>query len=84
LGLVRPRVRRVLVGDRVIALCEEHFKLLHLADVQSVEQVRALFMENVGMRSLVSRRAPLDRRAFPPRPEGRRRDVGRRRTDRTT
>jgi hypothetical protein len=46
-----------------------------------VEGVTLLFREEAGNRSLVSRRAPLDRRQFPMRPEGRRRTSGRRATD---
>ncbi len=40
--------------------------------------------ETDGRRSLVTRRSPVDRRVFPPRPEGRRLAVGRRTIDRDT
>jgi hypothetical protein len=41
-----------------------------------------VFREGEGKRSLLERRQDLDRRAFPVRPEGRRRNGGRRSTDR--
>ena len=78
-----PPPRRVLVEDRVVALCDEHAEAMARAGCQSLDELRELFPEPYGDRSLVPRRAPLDRRVFPPRPEGRRHDDGRRRVDET-
>jgi len=73
--------RRVLIEDRLLTLCDEHAAEVQLGRVSSVEDLRALFSERLGNRSLVMRRAPLDRRVFPPRPEGRRNSDGRRGRD---
>jgi len=75
------RVRRVLVGDRIVALCAAHSDQLRRSGAGDVEGMRELFTEPGGKRSLIGRRSPLDRRVFPPRPEGRRRGGGRRHDD---
>lgn len=75
------RVRRVLVGDRIVALCAAHSEQLRHSGTSDVEGMRRVFTEPDGQRSLVGRRSPLDRRVFPPRPEGRRRGEGRRHDD---
>jgi len=75
------RLRRVLVGERIIALCELHFAQTGELDASSVEELRAGLVEEGGRRSLLARRSPLNRRVFPARPEGRRRSSGRRATD---
>jgi hypothetical protein len=80
-GEPAPRLRRVLVGERILALCVEHANLVRERDIDSVEELRAHVREVDGKRSLIPRRSPLDRRVFPARPEGRRRDSGRRATD---
>lgn len=80
-GRGRPKLRRVLIETRVVALCEQHAGAVDQAGVVTLAELGALFPEISGNRSLVSRRAPLDRRVFPPRPEGRRRNQGRRSTD---
>src|SRR5687768_13662566 len=80
-GATRKRVRRMLVQDRVIALCDPHADRVRASGADTVEAVRALFVEKTGKRSLLARRSPLDRRIFPPRPEGRRRSDGRREAD---
>ncbi len=77
----RSRIRRVLVDDRIVALCDEHAAEFQLSGAGTLEQLRALFPESDGRRSKVERRAPLDRRVFPPRPEGRRMGDGRRADD---
>jgi len=76
-----PPLRRVLIEDRIIALCDEHAAAMARAGCQTLDELRALFPEPYGNRSLVPRRAPLERRVFPPRPEGRRRSDGRRQAD---
>ncbi|MCC6213342.1 MAG: hypothetical protein IT376_00605 [Polyangiaceae bacterium] len=77
----RSRARRLVLDGRIVALCEAHWVEARAAGVATVAGLRALFPEPVGARSLVPRRAPLDRRIFPPRPEGRRRADGRRSSD---
>jgi hypothetical protein len=62
----------VLIGDRIVALCADHADQVQGARAASVEELRALFREPSGSRSLLPRRSPLDRRVFPARPEGRR------------
>jgi hypothetical protein len=75
------RSRRVLVGDRSVALCRAHALVLEGLPLADTGELRAVFRETGGRRSLVGRREALDRRAFPPRPEGRRRGGGRRSSD---
>jgi hypothetical protein len=72
------RLQRFLVEGRVLALCAEHAHAFREERPETIEAVALLFREEQGKRSLVSRRAPLDRRQFPMRPEGRRRSGGRR------
>jgi hypothetical protein len=68
----------MLVEDRLVRMCEEHAARFRLSGAGTLASLRALFPEPDGRRSLLERRAPLDRRAFPARPEGRRRGGGRR------
>lgn len=75
------RVRRILVEERVVALCDEHAAQFRLSGEETIAGLRALFPEEGGKRSRVPRRAALDRRVFPPRPEGRRRGGDRRSSD---
>jgi hypothetical protein len=79
---VARRLRRVLIEDRLVCLCELHAVLFQASGRSSLADLRALFVEPEGRRSLVARRAPLDRRVFPARPEGRRSNDGRRTRDR--
>ena len=79
----RPKLRRVLVEDRVIALCTAHAEQVKQAAPATLSALREAFTERRGQRSLLERRAPLDRRAFPARPEGRRASSGRRAGDRS-
>jgi hypothetical protein len=83
-GEQRPKpakLRRVLVEDRVIALCEVHADKVRAQAPASIAELRTTFHEQRGKRSLLGRRAPADRRAFPARPEGRRASAGRRAGD---
>jgi hypothetical protein len=77
----KQRLVRLVVYERIIALCEHHAALAK--EARTVEDLRGAFSEaSGGRRSLVDRRSPLDRRLFPPRPEGRRaRPAGRRKKD---
>src|SRR5690242_9823680 len=77
------KLRRVLVEDRVVALCGAHAEQLKQLAPETLNELRAAFKEQQGQRSLLPRRAPLDRRAFPARPEGRRASSGRRASDRS-
>lgn len=76
------KLRRVLVEDRVIALCAAHAQKVKEQAPATVAALREAFSERRGQRSLLERRAALDRRAFPARPEGRRASSGRRASDR--
>jgi hypothetical protein len=88
------KISRLVVEDRPIPLCREHAAVVAAARPASFEALRTLFvgatidieaMIRTGLmverRSPISRRASDDRRAFPPRPEGRRRGFGRRASD---
>lgn len=75
------RLQRFLVEARVVTLCAEHAHAFREQSPDTLEAVTQLFREDAGQRSLISRRAPLDRRQFPMRPEGRRRSGGRRASD---
>ena len=76
------KIKRLLVEDRVVSLCEIHAAHYRASGNMTLRELSALFREEAGRRSLLLRRAPLDRRVFPARPEGRRHNGGRRRTDR--
>jgi len=75
------RPRNLLIGNRIVFLCDTHADLVLQKALTSVAEVRSALCEAEGQRSLLDRRSPLDRRAFPPRPEGRRRAQGRRSSD---
>ena len=75
------RIRNLLVEGRLVLLCDMHAEQVHGAGLENVNQIRNLLTEPVGLRSLMDRRSPLDRRIFPPRPEGRRHTMARRTTD---
>jgi hypothetical protein len=77
----------VIVGGRAISLCRLHAAAVALAMPKTFDDLRALFagvvLDAGGVRlderrSPIFRRASDDRRAFPPRPEGRRSSTGRR------
>lgn len=75
------RLQRFLVEDRVVALCAEHATAFREHRPDTIEQIAKLFREKQGRRALLSRRAPIERRQFPMRPEGRRHNAGRRAGD---
>jgi hypothetical protein len=81
LGRGRTKGKCVLVGERLVTLCPAHERVLSSLPIASVDELRTLFRESTGRRSLVERRQELDRRVFPARPEGRRRTSGRRDRD---
>lgn len=96
-GPERPaatRISRLVMEGRPVALCRDHAAVVAAARPATFEDLRTLFIGAtidveamirnglmVERRSPVARRASEDRRAFPPRPEGRRRGFGRRATD---
>ncbi len=80
-GQAVDSVERFDFGTRLIALCKAHAGRAKRAAARTPEALRELFVEGEGRRALLSRRAPEERRLFPPRPEGRRCDDGRRGND---
>lgn len=75
------KLQRFLVETRVLALCAEHAATYREQRPETLTGVAQLFREESGKRSLLARRAPIERRQFPMRPEGRRHNGGRRSTD---
>lgn len=88
------RISRLVVEGRPLLLCRDHAAEVAAARPATFEEMRALFVGasiDVGSmiasglmverRSPIPRRSAEDRRAFPPRPEGRRHGFGRRATD---
>jgi hypothetical protein len=75
------RLSRFLVQNRVVALCPEHADTFRAHRPETLDGMAELFREENGKRSLLTRRAPVERRQFPMRPEGRRRNGGRRSSD---
>jgi hypothetical protein len=88
------RASRLVMEGRPILLCRAHAATVAAARPANFEELRALFVGEaidvgamISMGLMVERRSPIprrgedDRRAFPPRPEGRRRGFGRRATD---
>jgi hypothetical protein len=75
------KLQRFLVESRVVALCAEHAYTFRERRPETLEGMAQLFREEQGKRSLIARRAPIERRQFPMRPEGRRRNEGRRAGD---
>lgn len=78
---VTRKLQRFLVESRVVALCAEHAQTFREQRPETLAGLSRLFPEPGGKRSLLSRRAPIERRQFPMRPEGRRRNGGRRSSD---
>jgi hypothetical protein len=79
---------RVYVEGRTLHLCSNHAATVIAARPETFDELRALFVGvTVRAEARVERRSPIprrwgdDRRAFPPRPEGRRAANGRRSTD---
>lgn len=71
----------VLVGGREMFLCARHVAALPSRSANSFDELAALLsLPGIDRRSVVDRRRE-DRRMFPPRPELRRHDLGRRTTD---
>jgi hypothetical protein len=85
---------RVVIEGRALCLCRDHATTVVAARPETFDELRSLFMGAaadvsallrldtvVERRSPIARRAAEDRRAFPPRPEGRRANGGRRWSD---
>jgi hypothetical protein len=75
------RVRNVLIGNRIVQLCDEHARRALEGSVSDVEALMQLTRSVGEHRSPINRRDPFDRRMFPPRPEGRRHESTRRQDD---
>ena len=75
------RIRNLLIGHRLVLLCDIHAQEALEANVNSVEALMQLTRGLGDRRSPLDRRSPIDRRVFPPRPEGRRHADGRREGD---
>src|SRR5262245_35765955 len=83
------RMSKVVVEGRALELCSAHAATVVAAMPETFEDLRALFVGMGGgpgagvreRRSPIPRRVGDDRRVFPPRPEGRRKNGGRRATD---
>lgn len=75
------RIRNLLVAGRLFRFCDTHAEVVRNADPSGIEDIRNLLKEPDGLRSVVARRSDVNRRIFPPRPEGRRRSEARRSTD---
>ena len=75
------KLRRILIEDRIVSVGEPHAVKVRAAAPSTIAELRRLFAERGVQRSLVERRASLDRRIFPARPEGRRARAGRRAGD---
>jgi len=73
--------KRVLVGSRLVTLCASHARVVPSLKPAGTTELRQVFHERKGQRSLIDRRQELDRRVFPARPEGRRHGGGRRTSD---
>ena len=68
----------ILVAGRQLHLCDEHHHVLGDRQPQSFDDLAALFATPGLDRRAGDDRRVEDRRQFPPRPEGRRHDMGRR------
>lgn len=88
------KVSRLVMEGRPLVLCRDHAAVVAAARPATFEEMRTLFvgaridieaMIRTGLmverRSPIPRRTEDDRRAFPPRPEGRRHGFGRRASD---
>jgi hypothetical protein len=74
---------RVVIQGRSLELCQAHASTVVEAMPKTFEDLLSLFADVIRAepRSTKDRRAALDRREFPPRPEGRRLGFGRRAAD---
>jgi hypothetical protein len=77
------KLSRVVIDGRTVLFCREHASKIATRMPRTFEDLRRLFLEqpegdSASRRSRVERRGADDRRVFPPRPEGRRMEGGRR------
>ena len=79
----RTRMSHVVIQGRSLELCQAHASAVVAAMPKTFEDLLALFADVIRAepRSTKDRRAALDRRELPPRPEGRRHGFGRRASD---
>jgi hypothetical protein len=86
--LPSSKLSRVVIDGRTVLFCREHASKIATRMPRTYEDLRRLFLEEPretaqegdqpARRSKLERRGTDDRRAFPPRPEGRRMEGGRR------
>lgn len=88
--LPSSKLSRVVIDGRTVLFCREHASKIATRMPRTYEDLRRLFLEEgqqgaqgdqPARRSVLERRGNDDRRAFPPRPEGRRMEGGRRAGD---
>jgi hypothetical protein len=92
--LPSSKLSRVVIDGRTVLFCREHASKIATRMPRTYEDLRRLFLEEPreaaqegaqgdqsARRSKLERRGADDRRAFPPRPEGRRMEGGRRADD---
>ncbi|MBL8740677.1 MAG: hypothetical protein JNK04_06280 [Myxococcales bacterium] len=85
--LPSSKLSRVVIDGRTVLCCREHASKIATRMPRTYEDLRRMFLEepdgdHPARRSKLERRGADDRRAFPPRPEGRRMEGGRRSSDR--
>jgi hypothetical protein len=73
--------RHILIETRLLYVCEAHARWIRSLGINNLAGLGTLLREPSGRRSQLDRRAILDRRTFPARPEGRRGGRGRRSSD---
>ena len=65
------KIRRVLIEERIVSLCDHHAARYRIVGHAAAWAISTRCSRKLtGRRTLLSRRAPLDRRVFPARPEG--------------
>lgn len=80
---IRGRMSRVVIQGHALELCPPHATTVVAAMPKTFSDLLSLFVGVIRAepRSTKDRRAALDRREFPPRPEGRRLGFGQRGAD---
>ncbi len=81
--IIGAHLSHVVIQGRALDLCRAHATTVVAAMPRTFADLCGLFVGSVitEPRAISDRRAPLDRREFPPRPEGRRLGIGRRTAD---
>ena len=66
----KHRIRNLLIDHRIVFLCDSHAREVLDAGIESISALMQLTRNTADRRSVIERRYPIDRRIFPPRPEG--------------